>query len=89
MLCLRRFKSFVGRPVTIAPRGLLGFRWRPYYTRLIHPNGYQQRQRELVFTAVKAFQQRRLKFGNYRAIELQGARMPVERAAHDNKLKER
>src|SRR3977135_3947363 len=91
MLCLRRFKSLslVGQTVTVAPRGLLGFRWRPYYTRLIHLNGYQQRQRELVFTAVKAFGQRRLKFGNDRAIELQGAKMRIERAAHDNKLKER
>jgi hypothetical protein len=91
MLCLRRFKSLSlgGQTVTIAPRGPLGLRWRPYYTRLIHLNGYQQRQREFVFTAVKAFLKRRRKFGNQRAIELQGAKMRIERPAHDNKLKEK
>jgi hypothetical protein len=84
MLCLRRFKSLVGQTVTVAPRGPLGFRWRPYYTRLVHANGYPQRQRELAFIAVRAFLQRRLKHGNDRAIELLRTRMRLERAAHGN-----
>ena len=61
MLCLRRFKSLVGQTVTVAPRGPLGLGWRPYYTRQIHANGHQQRQRELAFVAVRGFLQRRLK----------------------------
>jgi hypothetical protein len=89
MLCLRRFKSLAGQMVTVAPRGPLGFGWRPYYTRSIHANGYQQRQHELAFTAVRAFRQRRRKFGNGRAIELQRATMLIKRAVHDNKRKER
>jgi hypothetical protein len=85
MLRLRRFKSLVGQAVTVAPRGPRGVGWRPYYTRLIHANGYQQRQRELAFVAVRAFLLRRIKHGNDRAVELQRSRMHPERAAHGNK----
>src|ERR1700730_3344961 len=86
MLCLRRFKSLAGQTVTVAPRGPLGFGWRPYYGRSIHANGYQERQRELVFAAVRAFLKRRLEHGNDRAVELQRARVRrPEQAAHDNK----
>jgi len=85
MLCLRRFKSLVGKTLTVVPSGPLGLGWRPYYTRLIHANGYQQRQRELAFAALRVFLRRRLDHGNHRAIELHRTGMHLERVSHGNK----
>jgi len=61
MLCSARFRSLAGQVVTTQPRGPQGFRWRPWHTRAIYRNGYQERQRESAFAALKAFIVRRHK----------------------------
>lgn len=51
MLRLAQFKQFHGRLVTVPPMGRKGARWKPWYTRMIHCNGYQERQRAKAFRA--------------------------------------
>jgi hypothetical protein len=55
MLCSARFRSLAGHVVTTPPRGPQGFRWRPWYTRAIHRNGYQEKQRASAFAMLEAF----------------------------------
>src|SRR5258708_818447 len=61
MLCVARFRSLQGTMVTRPPMGALGFKWRPYYTRAIHRNGYQKKQRDRLFAEWGVWRQRRIR----------------------------
>src|SRR5260370_26452009 len=61
MLCSARFRSVAGQVVTTPPRGPQGFKWRPWRTRAIYRNGYQERRQASAFATLKAFAVRRHK----------------------------
>jgi hypothetical protein len=59
MLCLARVRAFRGDMITVPPMGRDGFRWRPWYTRTIYRNGYQERQHVRSFGMWKDIASRR------------------------------